>query len=229
MYDVVFLSYKEKNADENWQRLKSMCPWAIRVHGVEGIFNAHKQAAISAFTTMFYVVDGDAYIVDGFTFNFKPNKQHRKYTHIWRCKNAVNDLVYGYGGVKLFPRKEILQRDSMSTDFTTSLNNGLVIVNELSNETRFNTSEFEAWKSAFRECVKLSSKVIDRQKDDETLERLDIWCSKGVDKPFGRYCIDGAKAGREFGLKNKDNVEELSRINDFNWLNTMFNKYYEKE
>jgi phosphoribosylpyrophosphate synthetase len=33
----------------------------------------------------------------------------------------------------------------------------------VSNITAFNTDPYSTWKSAFRECVKLSSKIIDRQ------------------------------------------------------------------
>ena len=33
-YDVVFISYDEPNADENWAHLQSICPWAKRSHGV---------------------------------------------------------------------------------------------------------------------------------------------------------------------------------------------------
>ena len=45
MFDVVFISYQEPNAEENWQALKQRVPVAKRVHGVKGIHNAHVKAA----------------------------------------------------------------------------------------------------------------------------------------------------------------------------------------
>jgi hypothetical protein len=66
--------------------------------------------------------------------------------------------------------------------------------------------------------------VIDRQKSKETEERLDIWCTMGADKPYGDYAIAGAKAGREYGYKHTGNVEELKKINDFDWLKEQFNE-----
>jgi hypothetical protein len=90
------------------------------------------------------------------------------------------------------------------------------------NYTAFNTDPFNTWKSAFRECVKLSSSVIRRTNQDETKERLEIWCSKGEDRDFGSYAIAGATAGRDYGLKYHDNSDELNRINDFDWLKEMF-------
>ena len=66
--------------------------------------------------------------------------------------------------------------------------------------TGFNTSEFSTWRSAFRECAKLASKVIDRQKEDETNERLKTWTTVGHDRPFGEYALAvGAILGMEFG------------------------------
>jgi hypothetical protein len=102
--DVIFISYNEPNAEENWQRVLSKAPYAKRVDGVDGIFNAHKAAAKLSSTDMFYVVDGDAYLVDGWKFDYQPGLFDRDCAYIWYSKNPVNGLVYGYGGVKLFSR-----------------------------------------------------------------------------------------------------------------------------
>ena len=105
---------------------------------------------------------------------------------------------------------------------TTSISNKFRAMPEVSNTTNFNTSPFETWKSAFRECCKLSSKIIDRQKDTETESRLNTWCSVGYDSPFGEYAIKGAKQGRLFGETNKKDVSQLKKINDFKWLEERF-------
>ena len=63
MYDIVFISYQEPNADENYNKLLKRFPLAKRVHGVKGIHQAHIEAAKKACTKMFYVVDGDALIL----------------------------------------------------------------------------------------------------------------------------------------------------------------------
>ena len=52
MYDMVFISYQEPNADENWDKLKSRFPLARRVHGVKGIHQAHIEAAKKSHTHM---------------------------------------------------------------------------------------------------------------------------------------------------------------------------------
>lgn len=220
MYDIVFISYQEPDADENFARLKERFPIAKRVHGVKGIHQAHIAAAEKCFTKMFWIVDGDAHIVDDFNFDYEVDKWNLETVHVWRSRNPINDLVYGYGGVKLFPRKLTLNMDTSRPDMTTSISDKFKAMPEVSNVTAFNTGPFETWKSAFRECAKLSSKVIDRQKEDETNERLKTWTTVGNGR-YSEYALDGAKAGMEFGLSSSDN---LQLINDFDWLKEKFNE-----
>ena len=222
-YDVVFISYAEPNAEENYENLKKKVPTAKRIHGVKGIHQAHIEAAKLCDTPMVWIVDGDAEIVDDFNFDYQVPAWQYNHVHVWRSKNPINGLVYGYGGVKLFPRDLTVNMDTSKPDMTTSISDKFVAVKEISNITGFNTGEFETWKSAFRECCKLSSKVIDRQKDDETERRLKIWCSIGRDKPFGEYALAGARAGMAYGSANKGNIDALKRINDFEWLKEQFN------
>lgn len=223
MFDIVFISYQEPNADENWKNLVSRFPTAKRIHGVKGIHQAHIAAANSCWTKMFWIVDGDAQIVDDFDFSYIPDQWNTETVHVWRSRNPINDMEYGYGGAKLFPTQLTIDMDTSKPDMTTSISDKFCAMHDVSNVTMFNTGPFETWKSAFRECCKLSSRVIDRQKDNETQERLHTWCTVGIDKPFGEYAIKGAKAGAAYGARNKDNIDNLKEINDFEWLKEKFN------
>ena len=168
---------------------------------------------------MFWVVDGDAYVLDDFTFDHQVPKWQRDQVFVWRSKNPINDLEYGYGGVKLFPVKETINMDVTTTDMTTSISSKFNAMPKVSNIAAFNIGPFETWKSAFRECCKLSSKTIRGQVDNESEERLHIWTTMGRDVPFGEYAIKGAIAGRKFGLSSSSN---LQLINDFDWLQEQF-------
>ena len=226
-YDIFHLSYKESFADETFDTLKKRFPWARRVQGVKGIFNGHKKCAEQAYTEMFFVVDADADLNENFDFSYKPDIYDLDKIHVWRCQNPVNDLIYGYGGVKLFPTRPLRDAKDWHIDFTTSVGgkDKFKPMPYISNTTRINTDPFTTWKSAFRECVKLSSKIIEGQKDHETDERLNTWCTKGKDRPFGEYAVHGALAGRDYGLKNKQDSAKLDLINDFNWLKNQFEEY----
>jgi len=222
--DVVFISYNEPNAEANWQKVLEKAPNAKRVNGVKGIVSAHKKAASIVETDMFYVVDGDAELADYWDFKFQPNLFDRDCVHVWRSINPVNDLKYGYGGVKLFPTNLVLTANPNNTDMTTSLSDKFKLMPKISNTTAFNSDEFSAWRSAFRECAKLSGKVLKRQQVRETEKRLDIWCTLGKDKPFGKYSMAGAIAGRKFGEENQGNDRALQKVNDYDWLKSKFNE-----
>jgi len=224
MYDIVFISYGEPNADNNWERLKSQFPMAKRVKDVEGIHQAHITAAKKCFTKMFWVVDGDAELLE-FNFYYEVSEWDLETVHVWRSINPVNNLEYGYGGVKLLPRTLTLNMDTTVPDMTTSISDKFKAVDQISNLTVFNTDPWNAWKSGFRECCKLASKTIKGQVDEETEKRLDIWCTVGEDAEFGKYAMHGAQVGRHFGEAHKDDKDMLYKINDFKWLEEQFNDY----
>jgi len=227
MYDIVFISYKEPNAEENfsdlYERFNTVTMFGDRVKrvkDVKGIHNAHVAAANKVSTSYFYIVDGDAVIVDDFNFDYTTDDED--FVHVYRSINPINDLVYGYGGVKLFPTNLTKNMDTTTTDMTTSISKNFKIINEVANITAFNTDPFNTWKSAFRECAKLSSKTIRRQKNEETESRLKTWTTVGHDRPFGEYAMAGATAGMEFGLSRGS---DLGLINDFEWLRKKFDEH----
>ena len=225
--DIIFLSYDEPLADTNFERLKSRYPYAKRVHGVSGIANAHKKAAAISDTRLFYVIDGDTEVFDTFDFSFKPPSYDQQYVHIWKSRNPVNGLEYGYGGVKLFSKKFFSNLESNSVDFSTSLTKDVKYIDEVVSFTYFNSDELRVWRGAFRECSKLASKSIEGQIDTETENRLLTWCSKYDPNSFyWEYVLDGANRGKEFGLANRGNIEELSKVNNFEWLSSEFRKIY---
>ena len=226
-FDVVFISYYEPNADVHYSKLtEKLRRHVYRVNGVKGIHNAHIQAATLVSSDLFWVVDADAILETDFNFEFPQVVHHDTYTkstvHVWTSCNPINDLQYGNGGVKLLPRKLTLNMDLSKLDMTTSISPSFKSMPEVSNITAFNTDEFTTWRSAFRECVKLSSKTIQGQINIETEERLNVWCSVGKDRLYGKYAISGALAGRKYGQENTGNLPALTLINDYDWLREKF-------
>lgn len=219
-FDVVFISYNESNAEENWQKVLNIFPNAQRVDKVKGIFEAHKQAATLATTDMFYVVDGDAALLEDYRFDYKPTVFDYNVVHLWTSRNPVNDLEYGYGGVKLFPRKLLLDAKTWRVDLTTGLGQ-LKLINQVSNITAFNTDPFNTWRSAFREAAKLAS-----SNDPDAEQRLSIWCSQGHDRLYGEYALHGATIGRDYGQTNQYDIDKLKLINNYEWMKNEFTKFY---
>ena len=217
-YDIVFLSYNEKGAEERYNNLKEKYN-VIWVKDVEGIFNAHKKASEEVNSSMFWVVDADADIVDDFDFSYIPDVYDDQVVHVWGSKNPVNNLEYGYGGVKLFPTNMVREADTWGIDFTTGLSSRFKSMPQISCITNFNTDKFSTWRSAFRECVKLTL-----NNDEESNQRLDAWLKCDTDAQFVEYARKGAEQGNRYAKENINNTEKLNKINNFKWLYEQYNK-----
>ena len=234
MYDVVFLSYRETNAEANWAALESHHPFSRllhRVHGVEGILNAHKEAAKVSVTDYFWVVDADNVIAPDFEFDYRWAKTElpNNPVMVWRAVNSVNGLTYGYGGVKLLPRKAVLNMSGSPIDFTTSISDHFYNNDVIASNTIIDATPFEAWKAGFRESVKLASRIIKNNNSLEDEKRLNIWTTIHGDSINGMQCVSGALSGQEYTVKCmiRGKPESLNNINDSDWLERMFNEVSE--
>jgi hypothetical protein len=222
-YDVFFIQYDENNASKNLRYVNEKRPDVKVIKGVKGIFNAHLEAAKRSSTPFFWVVDADATVIDAFDFHYTVPDWDFDVVHIWKSVNPINQLEYGHSGVKLIPKHLILLADEdTAVDVTTSIGANIKIMDEVSNINNFATNPFNAWRGAFRECVKLASGVIDRQVQTETDERLLAWTSKGGSRPLGEYVKGGASAGEWYGKTYKGDKTALAMINDYEWLKEQF-------
>ena len=221
MYDLFFVSFTEPNAEHNWNILRSRFSHAKRIHGIEGIGAAHRECAVRSFTKMFWTVDGDTIVDNDWKFDYQPPIWDQEYLHIWYSRNPVTSLTYGYGAVKLWPKRRVLQCNEPWLDFTTSVGN--IKINEtVISTTFFNSSPFEAWKSAFRECVKLSE-LIKIGIDIDASNRLEAW------KTSNTTCDNSSwiKLGVDDAISWHNNYSiDIGNINNFAWLRAFFDKKY---
>jgi hypothetical protein len=221
--DVFFISYGEPEADLHWARVLERAPHAVRIDGVEGIWAAHCRAAELAATDMFWVVDADAWLLDDWHFDYQPSIWLRNCAHVWHSRNALNDLEYGYGGVKLLPRQPLLDSWLWSgLDMTTEVFANLKVMDQVSNESRFNTDPFSAWRSAFRECVKLAIRLQQNPSDWRTQELLKAWQTRDYRRPYAVEAIMAALAAERwvndiYGQAHNQ-LDQLLKINDRTWL-----------
>jgi hypothetical protein len=213
VYDVFFLSYDESYATAHWNNLKGKHLLARHVSGICGIHAAHRHCADISRTSHFFVVDSDNEVTDPSVFRIKLPVWDRDYVHLWNARNPVNGLVYGWGGIKLFP-KAVFDDMTDRLDMTTSF--PLKLMDHTASITHFNATPEATWRSAFRECVKLS-----QSQESDAQVRMEVWCTtaKGV---FAEHCLRGAQEGRDYGLANMGDQDALMRINDYRWLTERF-------
>ncbi len=223
-FDVIYLSYDEPNAEENWADLVNKIPWAKRVHGVKGFDAAHKACAEQSQTENFFTVDGDNKVDPKFfdqTIEYNPN-----WVYSWAGKNHINGLIYGNGGLKLWP-KSLVQRmqtheKAEGIEFCWDL--PYYQMNNWYSVSYNNASPFQAFRVGFREGVKLSlnqgKKVNDLKEVWEgNLKRLMIWMSVGTDIENGVYAIYGSRLG--FYMTNLMDFD-ITLVSDYDWFNEMW-------
>ena len=92
MFDIIFMSYQEPNADKHWKLLVDKFPWARRVHGIKGLVNAHIECAKVSRTSMYWHVEGDTLVNEDFDFTYRPDKWNRDVVHVWRSYNGFFHL-----------------------------------------------------------------------------------------------------------------------------------------
>lgn len=227
-FDIIFLSYSESNAETNWQSLIARYPRAQRVHGVHGVVAAHLIAAQLSRTDFFFIVDGDNQLQSDFKLQVTfPTDLSTVY--VWRALNPVNDLCYGYGGIKLYNKslfEKFLTKPQQTLDLATTIAPDYKPIPIVGSTTHFNSTPLEAWRGAFRETVKLTHLTLRSPNDGISLQRLNTWCQQGHDRKNGAWAIKGALQGRSFAekqwQKEGSQPHSLSQINNFQFLNSLF-------
>ena len=218
MTPVYFLYTNELNMNDNWERLLSIVPDATAVASVGTIFDSHKHIANLCEEDKFYVVDADCWIVDSFKFDHKIDLTPKSVA-VFRAKNPVNGLVYGHGGIKLFSKDCFSAERLDRPDMTTTLADSYIKVNSIASEHRFNYSPYSTWRTAFREAIKLSSGINKNNNDQESQDRLDMWCEAGLESQYGYFSVQGARQGVAYA---KTESWDPALVNDFEWLREQF-------
>tara|TARA_Y100000991_G_scaffold176065_1_gene138090 strand:- start:354 stop:1283 length:930 start_codon:yes stop_codon:yes gene_type:complete len=236
-YDVIYLSYDEPNAEENYADLLTKVPWAKRIHGVHGSDAAHKACAELSETDRFITVDGDNKVKDNFLkeeISFEDDVELENCVISWAGKNAVNGLVYGNGGLKCWPKEYVLNmrthenadptNEHAQVDFCWDLK--YVQMNSCFSDVYNNGTPQQAWRAGFREGVKLSlNQGIKPDKEDflnlhwRCLHWMYIWAMVGADIKNGDWAILGTRAGV---YKTMCTEWDYVNVRDFEYLNNLW-------
>ena len=237
-FDIVFISYDEPNADENYNDLLDKCPWAKRSHGVYGSDAAHKAAADLAETDRFITIDADN-IVDPEFFNVEVDMHKIGPQDVisWAGKNTINGLVYGNGGIKCWTKPVVYgmrthenapEGDKRSqVDFCWNIN--YVQMNNIYCNVMNNGSPLQAWRAGFREGVKMG--LVDgdviapeniKQIHDKNYKRLLTWMTVGEDVENGLWGVYGARLGCYMTQLTRSDWD-WRNVRCFEWLTNYFN------
>lgn len=240
--DMFYISYDEPNAEENWADLLNKVPWAKRVHGIKGFDKAHKECARRSETDRFITIDGDNIVMDDFFEQVldipdtdPQGNDISESIFSWNAKNLLNGLVYGNGGLKCWPRDYVLDmktheeaEDEEGMEFCWKLN--YIQLNDTFSEVHQTATPFQAFRSGFREGVKMSLDQGKRVAPHEFSEkiwygnynRLQVWCNIGADVENGLWAIYGARLGCKMAVL--DTSWDTNLISDYEWFHGFFYK-----
>lgn len=238
-FDIVYISYDEPNADENYADLLTKCPWAKRSHGVWGSDAAHKAAASLSETERFITIDADNIVNEDF-FNVEIDMDKIRSNDVisWAARNQINGLIYGNGGIKCWPVDVVMRMRTheaapptdkrAQVDFCWNIH--YVQLNNWYSHIFNNGSPLQAWRAGFREGVKMgleNGDVVDpsklKQIHRENYKRLLVWMSVGEDAHNGLWAIYGARLGCYMTNVVRHDWD-WKNVRDFDWLSDYFNK-----
>jgi len=216
LLDIVFIDNGEPNADENYQHL---C-WAaeransIRIHrssGVNGRVAAYQAAAELSTTPWFFAVFAKLRINQEFDWSWQPDRLQEPKHYIFHAFNPINGLTYGHQAMIAYNRELVLSNPGIGLDFT--LDSAHEVVPLLSGTAEYAHTQWSAWRTAFRECIKLRGNT-----DVESRYRLDKWLTVDLTHSNGQWSIWGAEDAVEYYDAVAGDFAELKKSYDWTWL-----------
>lgn len=219
--DIFFISFRESNCEENWQRLLSLHPGAKRIHGVVGIDQVHLTCDTLSSTNYFWTVDGDNWVTKKLLW--EPDCD----LTMFYADDPLQKNLTLLGGVKLWRKGSIINPNMSKGDFSLNATKSKKTIEESFSETRYNDSPFDSWKTAFRHCVKLDSMIFRNRPNAKNIDRyLEQWKScKNNKNKNADWAYRGYLNAIEYVKLYNNNLEQLQKINDYDWLMEYFSKH----
>jgi hypothetical protein len=213
--DIVFISNGEPNAQENFEILRNRVAYRPnrlhRVDGVNGRAAAYHAAARASTTPWFFAVFAKLKQNTDFDWAWQPDRMQQSKHYIFHARNPVNGLVYGHQAMIAYNRSLVLDNPGVGLDFTLDSPHETVPI--VSGVAVYNTSAWSAWRTAFREVIKLRHSL----PDVENEYRLDQWITQ-AQGDFGEWSQWGALDALEYYDEVGGDLDQLRRSYEWTWL-----------
>ena len=215
LLDIVFIDNGEPNAEENYLYLyNTNGMYNNRIHrssGVNGRVAAYHAAAQLSTTPWFFAVFAKLRVDPKFNWAWQPDRLQEPKHYIFHAFNPINGLTYGHQAMIAYNKELVLNNPGVGLDFT--LDSAHEVVPILSGTAEYAHTRWSAWRTAFRECLKLRSSG-----DVESQYRLDKWLTIAMGQPYGQYSIYGAEDAVEYYAAVGGEFSELKKSYDWAWL-----------
>jgi hypothetical protein len=223
--DIIFISNGESNAEQNWKHLLNVTNGLSnnvkRVDKVNGRVQAYQQAAKLSNTAWFFAVFAKLKVNEDFDWNWQPDRLQQSKHYIFHAKNPITGLKYGHMAMIAYNKELVLNNDALGLDFTLDQEHEVVPI--LSGTAYYADNIGTAWRSAFREVIKL--------KDSNTIDneyRLQKWLDSS-DTELGIWSQRGAEDAVEYYNDVNGEFNKLRLSYEWVWLNDYFAKKHGTE
>jgi len=197
----------------------------VRVDGVNGREAAYKAAAEASETPWFFAVFAKLTVDKNFDWDWQPDRLQQNKHYIFYAQNPINGLVYGHMAMIAYHKDLVLGTTPKGLDFTLDAEHEVVPV--LSGVANYADDIWTAWRSAFREVIKLSWNLSNAP-DMEDDYRLGKWLNEG-EGPIGEWSRKGAEDAIDYFREVDLDFDKLKLTYEWEWLNNYFVKKYGKE
>jgi hypothetical protein len=215
LQDIVFISNGESNAEQNYKRL-SLLPKEnrlVRVDSINGRAAAYHAAARASTTPWFFAVFAKLEVDIDFDWSWQPDRMQGAKHYVFHAGNPVNGLVYGHQAMIAYNQQLVLANPGVGLDFT--LDSPHEVVPILSGTANYAESPWMAWRTAFRECIKLKASL----PDVENEYRLKVWLKEDFGTiASGHWSYKGAQDAVEYYDQVNGDLDQLKKSYEWEWL-----------
>lgn len=217
LLDIVFFSNGETCAEDNYQHLLdlNLPNRIVRVDKVQGRLQSQYAAANASNTAWYFLVNAKLKVNKDFDFTWQPDRLKSRRHYIFKAQNPINQLEYGHMAMVANNKILTLNTKGYGLDFT--MESPTEVVDILSGTAVFN-SEWDVWRTAFREVIKLCY-----AKDSESKKRLEVWTTI-AEGAFAQNSLQGSRDAVEYYKSVNGDFEKLKLSYDWAWLREKFNK-----
>ena len=219
--DIVFISNGEPNANSNYLQMQmylANSSHTNKVHmvsGVNGRVAAYHAAARASTTPWFFAVFAKLEVNKDFDWTWQPDRMQAAKHYIFHAGNPVNGLVYGHQAMIAYNKELALANTGVGLDFT--LDQAHEVIPILSGTANYAESPWMAWRTAFREALKLRASL----PDVENEYRLKVWLKPDSGTiAHGHWSHKGAQDAVEYYNAVNGDADELKKSYEWSWLAT---------
>ena len=217
--DIVFISNGEPYAEFNYEHLK----WAVQMEGldcnhihhskgVNGRVAAYQAAARLSTTPWFFAVFAKLEVDHRFDWTWQPDRMQQPKHYIFHAHNPVNGLVYGHQAMIAYNKQMTLENTGGGLDFTMDQPHEVVPI--ISGTANYTESPWMAWRTAFREVLKLKHSL----PDVENEYRLNMWLSNAGEVKNAEWSQFGAEDAVEYYNEVSGDFTALKKSYEWAWL-----------